>query len=295
MNSRFQTLLLREWMQHKRGWLITLFLPIGLFLVLLPFGQVDGNPDGPPLEVALAMMAFTSLGVFSIAWISAMFQLPGLARRDVQDRSIEFWLSLPASHAESVAAPLLAHGLLVPIAGLLVGACFGPLVAAGLMVKLAGFSAFAAVPWGTALAAVVPVVLRGLLGVVLMSLWLAPLLLITMVASAWLKRWGIPAVALVVGVGGLVLDKVYGLTIVWDLLNAQTTGASAAFVADPDTLGRQVQTLAHQPKLPLEVAAMAWHDGLRALQDLASPHFIGGLIVAAACFALLVYKRSQSH
>ena len=42
-------------------------------------------------------------------------------------------------------------------------------------------------------------------------------------------------------------------------------------------------------------AAWAVHDSWVAVQNLASAHFIGGLIVAAGCFALLVLKRSRSN
>jgi len=297
-SSRFSTLLLREWMQHKRGWLITLLLPVSLFLILvpMPFSQVEGLPlEQFPLQVAVGIMLATAAGVFGIAWISAMFQMPGLARRDVQDRSIEFWLSLPASHTESIGATLLAHALLVPLAALLVGAIAGPLMASGMIIRQAGFAAWATVPWGTALVALVPILLRATLGVVLMTLWLSPLILLLVAASAWLKRWGMPAVALLLGVGGLLLDKLYGWPIVWELLVQQTEGANQAMLADHQALGRHMAQLAENPSLPLNASGLATHDAWLAIQNLASPHFIGGLIVAALCFGLLVLKRSRSH
>ncbi|RQO54702.1 hypothetical protein DBR47_21755 [Paucibacter sp. KBW04] len=288
--------MLREWMQHKRGWLITLFLPLGLFFVLLPFGQVSGMPiDRFPLQMAVGIMLATAAGVFGIAWISAMFQMPGLARRDVQDRSIEFWLSLPASHTESIGATLLAHAVLVPLAALLVGAIAGPLMASGLFIKQAGFAAWTTVSWGTALVAVVPIVLRAILGVLLMTLWLAPLILLVVAASAWLKRWGVPAVALVLGFGGLALDKLYNWPIVEQLLERQFEGASLAMLADHQALGRHLGQLAEDPSLPLNASGLAAQDAWLAIQNLASPHFIGGLIIAALCFGLLVLKRSRSH
>lgn len=295
-SSRFSTLLLREWMQHKRGWLITLFLPLGLFFVLLPFGQVNGMPiDQFPLQMAVALTVATAAGVFGIAWISAMFQMPGLARRDVQDRSVEFWLSLPASHTESIGATLLTHALLVPLAALLVGAIAGPLMASGLFIKQGGFAAWASVPWGTAIAATLPILLRGLLGVLLMTLWLSPLILLTLAASAWLKRWGVPAVALALGFGGLALQKLYGSTLVWDLLQQQAEGANQALLSDHLALGQQLSKQAEDPSLPLNAGALAAHDAWLAIQNLASPHFIGGLVVAGLCFGLLVLKRSRSH
>ncbi|MGS0754844.1 hypothetical protein ACVBEH_09080 [Roseateles sp. GG27B] len=168
--------------------------------------------------------------LLTITWLSAMFQLPGLVRRDQQDRSVEFWLSLPASHSESIAAPLLAHALLMPLAAVLVGYVFGGLISVGLVIKMGGWAAAVAMPWASVLGLSLPLVLRVLFGVVLLSLWLAPLLMIVLVASAWLKRFGMPAVVLGIGMGGLLLDKLYGLPIVWQLLQAQHNGALKAML-----------------------------------------------------------------
>lgn len=295
MTSRFNTLLLREWMQHKRGWLITMILPPALFLALLTIGNADGNPDASPLGIALLFVMVTTGAVFGIAWLSAMFQLPGLVRRDNQDRSIEFWLSLPAGHSESIGATFLAHVVLVPLAALLVGYLFSAFISTGLVLKMMGMAGWQSVPWLQVLALSVPLLGRMLFGVVLMSLWLAPLMLIVMAASAWLKRWGVPAVALTVGVGGLVLDKFYGLPIVWQLLSAQQKGAMNALLADYPALEAQLGALRQDGSGTFGAAAWAVQDSWAAVQQLASPHFIGGLIVAAGCFALLVLKRSRNH
>ena len=295
MSSRFSTLILREWMQHKRGWLITLLLPPLLFLAILPFGQVEGLPVREhPLPIAVLITMITTLAVLGITYVGALFQLPGLARRDQQDRSIEFWLSLPASHSESIGATMLTHALLVPLVALPVGFVFGLVISPSLIAKEAGMAGLSSVPWLSVLAAGVPALLRALFGVLLMSLWLAPLMLIVMVASAWLKRWGVPAVAIAVGVGGAILDKVYGYRIVWDLLGAQLEGAGRSLVADADLLRDHVQ-MAETTGAVFKVGSWAVQDALSAVQLLASPHLIGGLIVAAGCFYLLVLKRSRSN
>jgi len=293
MNSRFSTLLLREWMQHKRGWLITMLLPPILFLAILPFGQVHGMPLDHPLPIALLIMTISTLAVFGISYVAAMFQLPGLARRDQQDRSIEFWLSLPATHSESIGATVLTHVLLVPLAAVLVGFAFGIVIAPGLIAKQGGMAGLTSVPWLSVPIVALPVLLRALFGVVLMSLWLAPVMLLMMAASAWLKRWGVPAVALAVGVSGAVLAKVYSNTIVFDLLTAQFDGAGKALlVAEPEALVAQMRLL-QSTGAPINTVSLALQDGLTATMNLASPHFVGGLIVAAGCFALLVLKRSR--
>ena len=95
MNTHIPTLLLREWLQHKRGWLIAAFAPPILFLAMLPFSHMDGRPEGSLEMFAPLIFVISSCAIYAIALLVALFQLPGLARRDVQDRSIEFWLSLP--------------------------------------------------------------------------------------------------------------------------------------------------------------------------------------------------------
>ncbi|MET0518778.1 MAG: hypothetical protein ABW005_08090 [Burkholderiaceae bacterium] len=294
MTSRFQTLILREWMQHKRGWLISLFLPQLLFLALLPIGQAHGLPDISPLAAALLFILVSTGAVTAIVWLSAMFQLPGLARRDVQDRSIEFWLSLPASHSESIGATVLTHALLVPLAAVLVGCLSGFIVAAALILKIGGLVALAEVPWLAVVASSTPLLLLNLLGVLLATAWLAPLMLIPMAASAWLKRWGVPVVLLTYGIGGLVLDKVYGNHLVWDLVDQQFEGAKTALPNIQDLI-QQAGPALHSPDAGgFSLAAWSMHDAQASLAALASPHFIGGLIVAALCFGLLVLKRMRT-
>ena len=112
MNNHLPTLLLREWMQHKRGWLIAALLPPLLFLAALPCGSVQGLPKERLELMALMITVISAAAVYGICLLVALFQLPGLARRDTQDRSIEFWLSLPGRPSESVAATVLAHGWL---------------------------------------------------------------------------------------------------------------------------------------------------------------------------------------
>jgi hypothetical protein len=64
-------------------------------------------------------------------------------------------------------------------------------------------------PWGRCSAAT-GAAGRTALGLVLATLWLSPLILLTMAASAWLKRWGLPAVVAGLALLAGVLDKLYG-------------------------------------------------------------------------------------
>ena len=105
--NQFRTLLLREWMQHRRGWQVLMAVPLVVLALVAVFGtlhvqveDLDVGPDAPgPLPMALAAVAGVGMLSLGLAWAASMLQSPGLARRDVQDRSIEFWLSLPTSHS----------------------------------------------------------------------------------------------------------------------------------------------------------------------------------------------------
>ena len=291
MSSRFSTLLLREWMQHKRGWLVTLLVPPLLFLVTLPFGDVNGMPMDKPVFIGLIGVLATSILLFMISMTSAVFQLPSLARRDVQDRSIEFWLSLPASHTESIASTILAHIVLVPLAigGIAYG--FGYLAAAAMAVKAGGFSALAAIPWGSVVSYSLPILMRLAFGVLLALLWAAPLMMIVMNASAWLKRWGIPALAATCVVTMAIMPKLYGITLFRDLFQSQMHGIAHAVISSG-------QTFEHHGKAfelgeAAQFASWAWSDALGSLQALADPQFIGGLVIAAIGFYGLILRRRR--
>ncbi|MBV8603975.1 MAG: hypothetical protein JO224_04760 [Pelomonas sp.] len=290
-SSRFSTLLLREWLQHKRGWLLTLVLPPVIFLVLLTFGEAHGLPD-MPLAAGLLPVLMTMLVVLGIAAASIGFQLPGLARRDVQDRSIEFWLSLPASHSESLAATLLAHVLLVPLAAVALGFGAGFVIAAAFAVKMGGFAGLAAVPWGQVAALALPGALRVAAGVVLALVWAAPLILLTMAASAWFKRWSVAVIVGTLVLTCTILPKIYDFVLVRDWLRAQTKGAWNALLANP-------QQLADSPEQIAGIgSASAWQwaiaDFVGELHNLASLQMLSGLTLAALGFYLLVLRRQRA-
>ena len=296
----FKTLLLREWMQHQRGWLILIALPILIFALAGTFGQMhfdmdeDAVRDAPgPLVVALGTIGGVAIMSLGLAWLASMLQSPGLARRDVQDRSLEFWLSLPTSHTQSLAAPLLMHLLLVPWLALAAGLAGGLVVSLLIVAKHFGIVAWFTLPWGSMLAALLMLALRVMVGLVLASLWLSPLILGTMAASAWLKRWGVPVVVGVVGVGGLWLDKVYGNPVVWRVLQYLGEQASLAlFLADRSD-NMNIHNEEELASLLHILPGWALSDTGSALAALASPGFVGALAAGAAAFALLWLRRRR--
>ena len=209
------TLMLREWMQHRRGWMVLVALPALIMLGIGLSGHMEIQFDGSeslngPLPVAGALAAVCTLLTLFLAWGAALLQSPSLARRDVQDRSIEFWLSLPVGHVQSVGATVLTHLLLLPWAAIAFGLTAGLVTSLLVVASLFGPGAIVEVPWGLLLAAGVAAALRLALGVLLASLWLSPLILGTMAASAWLKRWGVPLVAGGLLIGGTLLERQIG-------------------------------------------------------------------------------------
>jgi len=294
-SNKFSTLLLREWMQHKRGWIATIFAPPLLFLAILPFGTTNFGNHGPadaPLLVGVAGVSVTTAMLFGIAMIAITFQLASLARRDVQDRSIEFWLSLPAGHVQSLGATLLAHVLLMPLAAMLAGFGIGFVVTAAMVVKVSGISGLAIIPWGQVAATAFPLLVRWIFGVLLAALWVSPLAMIIMANSAWLKRWSIPALVGALIFGLTILPKVYGIYSVQRWLAALMQGAVEALTFNPQSLEEQVKLLAHGGQ-DISVSSQMASDAWQAVQNLASPDLAIGLVVAATGFALLILRRQR--
>lgn len=300
--NRFLTLLRREWLQHRLGWLVIVAVPPLVALLLLLVGHLSVEIDDrnvvvelgrtPALPLAVAAIAGTALASFGLAWLASLFLSPGLARRDVQDRSIEFWLSLPVGHAAGVGAPLLAHLLLFPLAALGIGLASGFVVSTLLVVRFLGLGEWAALPWGWVLAVTLTTVLRTALGLVLASFWIAPIVGLAMAASAWLRRWGIPALVLGTVVVGQVLQRFFGQPLVSDLLGALVREARGAFVQGGPGSGL---ILPSNDALEAMKTYPAWalHDAGQAVAALAQPLSLLVAALAAASFALLVLRRRQ--
>lgn len=302
--QKFKTLLLREWMQHQRGWYVLMALPFVVILGFGLFGQLHFDIDeagGPelPLPIAAAMAAIVGIGglTLMLAWAASLIQAPGLARRDVQDRSIEFWLSLPVSNSQAIAATLLMHLVLWPWLALLVGVGGGLLASVPIVGKLFGIGAWFSLPWGGLVPALAMLVLRLMLGTLLATLWLAPVILGTMAASAWLKRWGLPVVAGVVGGGGLLLDKLYGNPIVWEtLLGLGARASQALMVADRTGNGPKGMVIHDDGDIAGALGMMpGWllHDAGSALAQLASPAFLAATAVGLLAFGALWLRRQR--
>jgi hypothetical protein len=235
------------------------------------------------------VLAVSTMSVYGICLLIALFQLPGLARRDVQDRSIEFWLSLPGRPSESIAATVLAHAWLAPLGGLLVGALLGGPIAAAVVAKQEGLAAVGTLPWGEILALIAPMLLRAIAGTALLLLWLAPAIFTLMAASAWLKRLGVPVVLVGGGVAVAVLKKAYDIEWPLQALQSLVQQAGHALFGSEMVLGEAL-------KAGDTGAIWQWAvlDLGQAVSQLASLEFIGWAAVAAAGFALVALKRQRA-
>ena len=123
-------------------------------------------------------------------------------------------------------------------------------------------------------------------------MWLSPLILLAMLANALLRRWGLPVLAVALGVSSGVLQGVFGVYALTDVLQRlakgaalSLAGASGEGVTFSDDKAPDV-VLSHLP-------GWALHDFGAALQNLADPVFVGALVVSAALFALLVAWRTR--
>jgi len=292
-------LMRREWLQHRFAWALMVLVPLALAILPLTFGsiEVDGLEQArTPADIALLVgtltLVITTAVLFLLLWASSLFVAVGTPRRDHGDRSIEFWLSLPTSHAQSLVAPLLVHLLLVPAAALLAGLASGLLISVVTVGRLAGFTEWLALPWGTLAFSMLALVARVMAGLPLATLWLLPLLLAAMLANAYFKRWGLPVLAVGLSLGSTVLNKVFGLPLLARTLGDWVRHAGLSLAG---ASGSGVTINAENP--PNEVLSnlpgWALRDMGAALQAAATPQFLGALLVSALFFYGLVLWRQR--
>lgn len=288
------TLLRREWMQHHKGYLAMTIVPPVVVLVALALARrIEAAVPFPELVMALSIWAVSSVAV-SLAWLAMAAQMAGLARRDQQDRSIEFWLSLPVGHAQSIGATLVFHALLMPWLALVIGWLFSFAIGLVLVAMLYGAAAWGQLPWSLLLTDATVLLGRLFVGIALGTLWLSPLLLLAMLAGSALKRWGLPALGVALGLSALVLKNVYGITVVGDSLNHLTRQAMTAvspIAEKPQMVGLHGEGFV---ALLQEFPSLAAHSAAQALQNLATPQFAATMAFSALCFAALVALRRRA-
>ena len=126
----------------------------------------------------------------------------------------------------------------------------------------------------------------------LAMLWLSPLILLAMLANALLRRWGLPVLAVAMGVGSAVLQGVFGIYALSEVLQRLGRGAGLSLAG---ASGEGV-TFSNDKAPDVVLASLprwAVHDFGAALQNLADPVFVGALVVSAALFGALVVWRAR--
>lgn len=288
--TRFKTLMLREWLQNRWTWLIaTSALPV-LVLLVLPFGDVKLPMELPVTLVALTIVCVTALTAITMSWLTTLFTATGLARRDVQDRSIEFWLSLPSTHGEHFSAQYAMHGLMFPLGAMALGLALGFVTMPLMLVKWQGLATLAAVDWGVVFTQVLLQAALAAVAVAALALWMAPVVLTLMAASAWVKRLALP---LLVVVGALLANlpptkvQVRGFVGEWlNLVGSPLDGVVRVF-ATQNVPRVQLDGSDLNPLTPMGfLASLA--------QDLGTTQFAAGVALAAVSVYLLVVKRRSN-
>ena len=295
----FNTLLLREWMQHRFGWAMLVLIPLTLALLLLGVGQIQIESDTVaevgdffPTMLATLSLAGTAGLLFVLGTVVSLFLISGLARRDHADRSVEFWLSLPTSHAQSLAAPLLTHLVLVPVAALALGIAGGVAVSFVVVSRLVGMGAWFTLPWGELLGVALATFARLAVGVPLAMLWLLPLILAAVLLGAWLKRWGVPLLLLGLSLGATLSQQVFGFD--WPARQLAYLALQAGrSLIHTERQGFVVQNGNEMAEALPKVMSFMLGDIGQAIGLLVSPGFLTVVVVSAGLFWLLIDWRRR--
>jgi len=293
-------LMQREWLQHRFAWALLVLVPLALSMVLLGLGTIELDAEMTarrPSELSLVLTMITSVVsavvLLLLLGVTSLFIALGSPRRDDGDRSIEFWLSLPSGHAESLLAPMLVHLLLVPVAALLLGLVVSVPVSALVVGRVVGLGEWLALPWGTVLGAAWALAARAVAGLPLALLWLLPLVLAAMLANAFFRRWGLPLLVVVLLLLAQGLEKVFGEPVLVQTLSHLLSHAASSVLgaAGEDSLALPSKASVQQGLLA--IPAWAWRDWLAALQQLLQPALLGACAVSAGFFAALVAWRQR--
>lgn len=297
--DNFIPLMRREWLQHRFAWAMLVLVPLALAVLMLGVGNIQLDDDvlsRAPRDLALMVgtisMMIATATVFLLLTVTSLFIAIGTPRRDDADRSHEFWLSMPSGHAESLAAPLVVHLLLVPAAALLLGLLCALPVSLLTVGRVAGLGEWAALPWGTLATAMGALAVRLIAGLPLALAWVAPLVLLALLANAAFKRWGLPVLAVGVAVSSWLAEVVFGVRWPTQALAAMAQNGALALAGasgEAALVGEANNAVGAITAVP----AWAARDFGAALAQLGSVGFVATLAASALLFAALVEWRRR--
>ncbi len=227
----------------------------------------------PRNDSLMAPYAFTALAVMVIGVLVSIFYTLGALHGERQDRSIQFWKSLPVSDTTTVLAKMAVAMVVMPLAAL--AAIFGAqtlmLVVSTIIVLVNGVDP--ARLWPRVDMSLMWTVLP--YGLLINALWLAPLYAWLLLISGWAKRmtfvWAFaPPLAL-----ALFEKLAFNSTYVINLLIERVLGGFG-----------EAFSIRGEGRAP--IGSFSDIDPIHAFS---SPHIWGGLAVAGLLLALTIRMR----
>jgi ABC-2 type transport system permease protein len=198
---------------------------------------------------------------------------------------------MPVSHSASLGTPMLVHLVLVPAAALLAGLLGGYVMSFMLVGRMFDTSAWLGLPWATIVPATFSMALRLLAGLPLALLWLSPMILLVVLLTAWFRKWGWVILTVGLGLGSWLMKWLFGHPFFNDVTRDLLIHAARALVNN--TGGKLISNNSQAADTLALVPSWALSDFGHALTELATPLFPAALLVAAACFYLLVQWRQR--
>jgi ABC-2 type transport system permease protein len=301
--STWSTLIKREWLQHRIGWLTVLFGPPLLFMLGAIWGDIQFDADDTsalkelaarwpqeylPWIIALASTMAAVYFALVAQVITALLMAAGLTHKDHEDRSHEFWLSLPTSHNISVAATLVAHAVVLPVLALLAALALGLVSGLAVFWRIGDSATIDVSTLGAVGATLSHLALRIIAGLPAALFWLAPIYLALVAAGAWFKRWGLPLLVVGAVILHLLLSRLLNINMIATTLEGLAHNwFCALFIFECVPEKNPIANVSPEALWPTGL----WKSWASAMTDLATPLALFALMFSAMMFALLVWRR----
>ncbi|WP_297577345.1 hypothetical protein [uncultured Deefgea sp.] len=278
--QQFKTLMLREWLQQRRSWLLLgLWTPVIawalLYIVLIYQGmpQFNSATISDAAKVANFGISTQSSMVLYIALIGVLLTIPGLPYRDKDDKSLSFWRSLPINEANAVIVPVLMNALLLPLLAIVLAIGLNLLLSAPLWIPH-----WTALMGANLLLAFVGFSLQALLAL----LWFLPLVLLLALGNSTVRRWGIVIVLIGAFMAQSLLGSLSNYAPASRFVDIYFSGLFG--VMDQIDLGR---FLSASSNLSAQVGNL--------LRFAINPPFIITLLISGLCLTALIWRRKAGQ
>lgn len=200
----WQTLIRREFWEHRALWLAPLVVAALLIILTLLSGGVQISADarveidGGEIDFVKALTPDRAAKLFGVLvaglyvpQLIVMLIVLGFYMLDAlyserKDRSILFWKSLPVSDAHTVATKALVALLVVPLGVWAISVLTSLAIVGALALKLAGGPLANLVQWNTPIWFGVQGAM--FVGTLIAALWYAPIAAALLLLSAWARR-----------------------------------------------------------------------------------------------------------